>query len=123
MTHQSEARDLGRLEGKMDSVVAGLKNISSQMDGFIKYQHERNHALANGIDHTRGEIIVAQRELLARVDARDAERKADLVSLEDRLVKIESARKSDRAFLAGVSAAISAAITALGLGWKLGGLP
>lgn len=115
------SRDLGRLEGKMDAVMSGVEALQAQVSDFIKYQHTRNHELSNGIDTTRGEIIVAQREIFSKLEAKDAALRHSLMGVEKRVAKIEENRKADRAFLAGVSAAVSALITSFGLWWKYGG--
>lgn len=119
--NEMNSRVIGRLEGKMDAVMSGVEAVQTQVADLTRYQHSRNHELANGIDSTRGEIVLSQRDISAKIEARDAEVRHALLGIDHRVTKIEANRKAERAFMGGISAAISMLVVILGMMFELGG--
>lgn len=100
---------LAEMSRKMDVIAESVGAVHAEVKTFTGYQHERNHALSNGIDAARGEMARHAHESKSRAD-----KLHDRLDEHDaRLGVLETAKITERAFVAGVSAAVSAVIAAV----------
>ena len=100
---------LGELGRKMDVVAESVGALHAEVKVFTGYQHERNHALGNGIDAARDEVSRHAQDSKVRSDTL-------LATLDDharRISGLETTRAKERAFVAGVSGAVSGAVAAV----------